>query len=295
MSNEPDRLSHALRVLADREGTSTPPVESLLRRGRRSRRNRTVGRSAAVVGAVAIVGAAAAIGVGNSGTGQGSLPGADGRGRHGTGSAAPARSSPPPATSSPPMRLVAAMRKTNDTSFRVRSYADYDSRAEDCTGGYDPKRRVSWMAVPNGEVYIITIGDDIYERSPTGAAGSHEWAKLDLSQYPKSQRPPLDSFYCGGTSVARAQVLDDMQKEGPIRYIGRRTRDGRTFDVYSVTSTRPVIGDGSYDTTQAWVNVKSGYVEQLWSWEAPKGAKAAPSVIIYSHFGEPVTVRRPTN
>ncbi len=293
MSNEPDRLSHALHVMADRDATYTAPVEQLLRRGRRARRTRTAGRSMGVVGAVAILGAAAAaVGVGNHG--PRAAPGAEGHQPHHT-TATPARSSSPPTTSSPPLRLVDAMRKTNDTSFQVRAYADYTRRAEDCTGGVDPKHRVSWMAVPNGEVYIITIGDDIYERSPTGAAGPHQWSKVDLSEYPKGHRPPLDSFFCGGTSVAEAKVLDEMKEEGPIRSIGRRTRDGKVFDVYSVTSTRPVIGDGSYDTTQAWVNVKSGYVEQLWSWQAPKHAKAEPSVILFSHFGEPVTVRRPTN
>jgi hypothetical protein len=294
--NEHDELARALHAMVDDQPVGAAPLADLVRRGRAAGRTRAVGRSAIAIGTVAVVGVGTAIGT------SGHDDGGTARHRAAGTSPRPSRTAgathrPAPATV--PVRLVDAVAKTAGTSFQMESYADWSQRERgaDCSGGWDPKRKVGWMSVPGGaEPTVEIFGNDIYERAPVGGAGSRDWQRYDPKDYTKdgNEPPPRDSFYCGGEDTATMSgILADMRKEGPVRLLGRKSRDGKKFDVYSVTSTKPVNGDGSYDTTQAWVNVQTGYVEQLRSWEAPKGATAIPSVTLYSHFGQPVRLQRP--
>lgn len=77
-----------------------------------------------------------------------------------------------PTYAAPPVRLVAAMKKTAGTSFQVRQYISYgsDYQEKGCLGGWDPKRKVGWMAFPNGYVNIEHFGDEVYIRGMAGTA-----------------------------------------------------------------------------------------------------------------------------
>lgn len=267
--SEHDDLSGALHALADRDGTAPAPVEQILHRGRTARRRRTATRSGLALSVTAAVGAATAFTV----TGPGRAP------------AAPHH--PGTAVAAPGVRLAAAVQRTGGVSFRFTSYGNLATKDRDsggaCTGAWDPKRHTGFTRTPAGEIRII--GADTYDRSAPGTARPHGWKKVHLSL--------TKALSCSGSTVSPSGVLRRMRKEGPVRDLGKRTHAGRTYHVYQVRSTKPVLGDGSYDTTQAWVGERSGYVERVLSYQAPKGDTAIPSAVFYSGFGKPVKVDRP--
>lgn len=204
----------------------------------------------------------------------------------------------------PSIKLASAVEKTKNTTFQVRDFnkGNEPGYKSYCVGAYDPSQRagVSKFYENGNKVQEIrAIRDDYYVWSAVGTSAPSGWRQVDLKAYKARLKKggfkgdPTDSFYCGGRTATMRGVLKEMKEEGPIRDLGRKTWHGNQYEVYSVTSTKPVIGDGSYDTTQAWVGVKSGYVEKLESWQAPKGAKALPTGLIFSHFGAPVHVAKP--
>ncbi|BCJ26366.1 hypothetical protein [Actinocatenispora sera] len=287
--NDRDDLSQALHNLVDHEPAGEAPVPELLRRGRSAARARVAGRTATALGAVAVIGVGAAV-AGTGGSPQHSTA------KHPTGGQS--------SVDSPHVELASAVEKTKNTSFRVRSFNDGNPPGEKsyCIGDYDPNQSVgssnSYEAGAKVQEFRVIRGT-YYVWSSSGGASPAGWRKVDFKKYSADLRKggfkgdPADTFYCGGRTATLQGVLKEMKEEGPIRDLGRKTWKGKQYEVYSVTSTKPVVGDGSYDTTQAWVGVGSGYVEKLESWQAPKGAKAAPTGLTFSHFGEPVHVVKP--
>jgi hypothetical protein len=295
--NEHDDLSRALHDLVDHQSVGDAPVPELLRRGRSAARARVAGRTATALGAVAVVGVGTAVAV--AGTGN---PAPHQTAKH--PAAAGTRSSASASAASPSIQLASAVEKTKNTTFQVRDFNEGDEPGHKsyCVGSYDPGQQVgSSTFYENGHKVqeIRAIRDDYYVWSAKGGSSPAGWQKIDLRSYRADLQKggykgdPTDTFYCGGRTATMRGVLEEMREEGPIRDLGRKTWRGKQYEVYSVTSTKPVVGDGSYDTTQAWVGVESGYVEKLESWEAPKGARALPTGLIFSHFGAPVRVTKP--
>lgn len=291
MNTDHEKLSAAMRRLASAP-TGTPPLDELVRSGRRTVRNRAIGRSVlAGVGVLALVGAALGLTAGAGDRGTAVV--AESPTTHATTSPAPHRATP----TGPPMRLVAAFDKTAEASFRVAQWSDWQVKDNYCDGSWDPKTRTGWMGIHEGDRYSgpmnAVFGDDFYTRAPAGTADPHGWQRMSPAEVKAAGG--RDAFLCGADTATMSGILDDMKKEGPVRYVGRRDKDGIAYDVYQVTSTRPVVGDGSYDTTQTWVRVSSGYVEQIWSWQAPTDPihHASPTVTLLSHFGHPITISHP--
>lgn len=264
---EQDDLFRALHVLANRGGDTPPPVGEILRRGRRTGRNRMLTTSAAL-GAVGLVGAVG-LAVGVSGGGQ-----------------APTHDPSRPPQPAGRVDLVAAANATSATSYHFTFIAlGFSPDGVSCNGGIDPNARVGWESDSLHESRVF--GSQQYVKFP-----GHRW---------REQKSTFDSSFDCTVSTAPGTVdptlvLKAMRDKGTVKYAGRHGSGAKAVDRYEFrkeeTKDRSPQFTGYVGRID--IGVRSRYVEQLTNTMVIGGRALGTQAITYYAFGQPVTVSRPS-
>lgn len=220
MNTTEEDLDTALRELADSEPVTPAPVEELLDRGRR--RKRQVGMSAAALGAVAAV-AAGLVGVGMFG------------------------GAPGPSTPAAAPLVISAAEATGQTSFRLVATVRTKTHTFRQEGAYDPVTRKGYLRYTDesGNTHEQRIiGDDRYIVPPTGPRNKPEPARRGFTfGMATGVEPEL--------TVDVAELLTTLRGLGTVTDLG----DGR----YSFNSngngdtSGPVSGVVDVDTASGHV------------------------------------------
>jgi hypothetical protein len=263
-------LSGALRELAERDETGTPPVAGLLRRGHRARLGRTV-RTVTVAAAASLLMAGGWAVV--AGTGE-------------------------PA----PVPFALAAQTTARTTFHFRlDFTEGPISTAPWHGDYDPVHdRGTWTTEPVGPqgffVEMRQIGSDCFSRY--GPSGSWSWGQRC---WPFTTSPETAALGAAGTP---GELLAQLKQAGPVTYAGRTGKGRHAVDTYRFTyriATAPpqwvATKTGTVDidvTTHRIVKVR--YRVDF----APKdgGTYRSPVstniVLTLNNFGTPVDVVAPT-
>jgi hypothetical protein len=252
-----ERLNVALHAVADHGDTAAAPVAELVRRGRRSQRNRRVARSAAVLSVVAAVGGTTVLAV----SGGGDQPAQSGQ------------------VTAARVDLVSAAEATSDTSFRFNlTGRSSNGVAIDCQGGLDRGAGVGWEK------------DGWHE---TRFMDGTQYVKLGDKPW-RADASTLDqSFDCTGPitngAIDPAAVLRSLKGMGQVTYAGRTGSGQDAVDVYKYTF--PLKGGQLTYSGVMEAGVASGYIRKVAT--RISGVVDGTYTITFSNFGDPVKVTAP--
>jgi hypothetical protein len=200
MSDEKE-LSAALHDLADREEPVTPPVDGLLRRGRRARLSRYARTATLTAAAGALI------------TGVALIPQA-------------AQKSPEP------VPLALAAQNTAKTSFQVRFDIDHSVFGETReVGKYDPVHDRGYLDRPGILFDQRQIGSDCYlsrELTDPPRPGK-EWFRAPGECWNPSDAPETEG---AGATGSPGELLAQLKQAGKTSYVGRTGEGSHAIDTY---------------------------------------------------------------
>lgn len=288
MTDEERALSAALGDLAGFSSTGSPPVSTLLSRGRRRRRARATFACTATAAGIGVAASLAA-----SGTGAGS----------GYGGAHPAAVGTAPGSGTTPITLALAAEQTDAESFHFTVISKSTApkadgggtRTASGEGAYDPSTRHGYTKSTGGGVTAetIRIGDTCYAQPVAGASwlvercveSSGSPTLADLTQDP-------------------AAALKQLESDGRASYVGRSGTGSGAVDTWKFTITQETQSSASrlvlgYTATgTATVGAADGHVHAIdfTVTLAPNRIEVQGGghvSITFSEFGVPVDVAAP--
>ena len=254
--NSEEELSVALHVVADGADTPPPPVDELIRRGRRAR---MLARSMVAAGVVVAVVGTTALTV--AAVGPRVAREAD-----------------------PPVDVAAAGGGDRDTSFRIsRTWRTPDGRAAFCSGGIDPAAQVGWEKGNAGGRYEIRFVGGLQYLKPAG----RPWLAQPASGL-------TDALTCNGPveeyTVDPAAVVQSLREKGPVEYTGRTGRGDEAVDTYRFSYS--IKGGRLTYSGVISAGVTSRHVQRVTMNLSGDGV-SDDFVTEFDGFGEPVRVTAP--
>jgi hypothetical protein len=254
--NNEEELSVALHVVADSADAPPPPVDELIRRGRRAR---MLARSMVAAGVVVAVVGTTALTVAAVGPRV-------------------AREA------APPVDVAAAGGGNRDTSFRIsRTWRTTDGRPAFCSGGIDPAAQVGWEKGDAGGRYEIRFVGGVQYVKP----GGRPWRAQSRSRLTNSLTcdGPVDEY-----TVDPAAVVQSLREKGPVEYTGRTGRGDEAVDTYRFSYS---IKGGLFTYSGVIsAGVTSRHVLRVTQNVSGEG-ESSDSVTVFDGFGEPVRVVAP--
>jgi hypothetical protein len=279
-----EQLSNALHQLADRDGSSRPPVQQLLQRGRRSRRRRTAATAATALAAATAVAAGGFTAIGL--TGQQPAP-------------------PVASAAAAPVSLALAANSTASAAFRYQLsttvvLSDGSSSRETEVGAFDPVREVGYLTVrgpfPHEE---RRIKDTCYLLEDGHGDGLWQVLHAPCGEFDRTERTAGGQT---GQSVNPQEVLAQLKTLGTVTYRGRTGSGAAAVDTYSYTSNAVLYGKFPVSYTgQVKVGVttkKVAEVSYTMTLRAPRPKdreRAVKIVISFADYGTAVDVAIPSN
>jgi hypothetical protein len=253
------RLSDALRVVADHTDTPPPPVAELIRRGRRRRRDRILARSLVAAAVVAAVGGATALTV--------SVLGPE-----------------PVGITAAPVDVASGPEATGDTSFRYTQTGQTSSgRILGCAGAVDPGAEMGWEKGTSTDRYEIRFVDAVQYVKEAG----RPWRAEPRSPFERSFSCPVS---VASTTVDPVVVVRSLREQGTVEYTGRTGKGPDAVDAYTYTYSMKK-GLLTYSGTVE-AGVASRKVQKV-TLNLSGDGQDNSFTTVYSGFGEPVRVTAP--